>query len=101
MKNLKPICLALALSTATLTTQAAEPITIQEQKQVAGYYQYEAGDVQITTLLDGTNFMSPSLFKDIPQQQVHEILKKYYADQEKGVQTSVNAFLVNTGTSQF
>ena len=51
MKNLKPICLALALSTATLTTQAAEPITIQEQKQVAGYYQYEAGDVQITTVI--------------------------------------------------
>jgi glyoxylase-like metal-dependent hydrolase (beta-lactamase superfamily II) len=43
--------------------------------------------------------MSPNLFKDISQQQVHEILKKYYADQEKGVQTSVNAFLVNTGKS--
>ncbi|HIQ14993.1 MAG TPA: MBL fold metallo-hydrolase, partial [Leucothrix sp.] len=43
--------------------------------------------------------MSPSLFKDIPQQQVQEILKKYYADQEKGIQTSVNAFLVNTGKS--
>lgn len=43
--------------------------------------------------------MSPNLFKDIPQQQVQEILKKYYADQEKGIQTSVNAFLVNTGKS--
>ncbi|WP_088459358.1 MBL fold metallo-hydrolase [Acinetobacter soli] len=72
---------------------------IEQQKQVAGYYQYQAGNVQITALLDGTNFMSPTLFKDIPQQQVHDILKKYYADQEKGVQTSVNAFLVNTGKS--
>jgi chaperone required for assembly of F1-ATPase len=52
------------------------------------YYQYQAGDVQITALLDGTNFMSPNLFKDISQQQVQQILKKYYADQEKGVQTS-------------
>jgi flavorubredoxin len=43
--------------------------------------------------------MSPNLFKDISQQQVQQILKKYYADQEKGVQTSVNAFLVNTGKS--
>jgi glyoxylase-like metal-dependent hydrolase (beta-lactamase superfamily II) len=43
--------------------------------------------------------MSPNLFKDISQQQVQEILKKYYADQDKGVQTSVNAFLVNTGKS--
>lgn len=30
---------------------------------------------------------------------MHEILKKYAADQAKGVQTSVNAFLVNTGHS--
>jgi hypothetical protein len=46
---------------------------IEQQKQVAGYYQYQAGDVQITALLDGTNFMSPNLFKDISQQQVQEI----------------------------
>lgn len=72
---------------------------IEQQNQVAGFYQHQVGDVQITALLDGTNFMSPSLFKDIPQQQVHEILKKYYADQDKGVQTSINAFLVNTGKS--
>jgi glyoxylase-like metal-dependent hydrolase (beta-lactamase superfamily II) len=72
---------------------------IEQQKQVAGYYQYKADNVQITALLDGTNFMSPNLFKDISQQQVQEILKKYYADQDKGVQTSINAFLVNTGKS--
>ncbi|KOR16655.1 hydrolase [Acinetobacter sp. C15] len=81
------------------TLQAASLSMPTPQKQVAGYYQYQAGNVQITALLDGTNFMSPTLFKDIPQQQVHDILKKYYADQEKGVQTSVNAFLVNTGKS--
>ncbi|MDH1691381.1 MBL fold metallo-hydrolase [Acinetobacter junii] len=90
------------LSSLSLLTHAETSKTlpvIEQQKQVDGYYQYQAGDIQITALLDGTNFMSPSLFKDIPQQQVHEILKKYYADQEKGVQTSVNAFLVNTGKS--
>lgn len=98
MKTFTPLFLVFALSTTAHTIQAAES-TISLQKQVAGYYQYQAGDVQITALLDGTNFMSPSLFKDISQQQVQEILKKYYADQEKGVQTSVNAFLVNTGKS--
>lgn len=99
MTNLKPLLLILPLGTATLTAQAAEPTTIQAEKQVAGYYQYQAGDIQITALLDGTNFMSPSLFKDITQQQVQQILKKYYADQDKGVQTSINAFLINTGKS--
>ncbi|WP_151980026.1 MBL fold metallo-hydrolase [Acinetobacter guerrae] len=91
------VCAYLPLLTHAETTKTSS--AIEQQKQVAGFYQYQAGNVQITALLDGTNFMSPTLFKDIPQKQVHEILKKYYADQEKGVQTSVNAFLVNTGKS--
>ncbi|MBK0064497.1 MULTISPECIES: MBL fold metallo-hydrolase [unclassified Acinetobacter] len=95
--------LALALlgsSFFSFSALAVSPqIPAQQQKQVAGFYQYQAGDVQITALLDGTNFMSPALFKDISQKQVLEILKKYYADQAKGVQTSINAFLVNTGKS--
>ena len=95
MKTLKPLCLTLFLSTTAITTQAAVP----QQKQVSGYYQYQAGNVQITALLDGTNFMSPKLFQNTPEKEVHEILKKYAADQAKGVQTSVNAFLVNTGHS--
>ncbi|WP_010115154.1 MBL fold metallo-hydrolase [Acinetobacter sp. P8-3-8] len=72
---------------------------IEQQKQVAGFYQHQVGNTQITALLDGTNFISPTLFQNTPQDQVHKILKKYHADQAKGVQTSVNAFLVNTGQS--
>lgn len=89
----------LTLSTTAITSQAAEPTTITTQKQVAGYYQYQSGQTQITALLDGTNYISPSLFKGLSEQQIHASLKKYYADQAKGVQTSVNAFLVNTGHS--
>lgn len=51
-------------SFSTFAAKPPQTTTIQAQKQVAGYYQYQAGDVQITALLDGTNFMSPSLFKD-------------------------------------
>jgi glyoxylase-like metal-dependent hydrolase (beta-lactamase superfamily II) len=88
------------LATAFSSTFAlSPPAPIPQQKQVSGYYQYQAGDVQITALLDGTNFMSPKLFQNTPEKEVHEILKKYAADQAKGVQTSVNAFLVNTGHS--
>lgn len=100
MKIFKSAIIVLSLSSiGVVSAQANETRILEQQKQVAGFYQYQAGNVQITALLDGTNFMSPTLFKDIPQKQVHEILKKYYADQEKGVQTSVNAFLVNTGKS--
>lgn len=102
---MKKSILAITVSILLLTslssfaeTSKTLPI-IEQQKQVSGYYQYQAGEVQITALLDGTNFMSPKLFQNTPEKEVHEILKKYSADQAKGVQTSVNAFLVNTGHS--
>ena len=59
MKKILDLVIALTLSTTTIATHAAES-TIPQQKQVSGYYQYQAGDVQITALLDGTNFMSPN-----------------------------------------
>lgn len=97
MKILKPLFLALALSTTAITTiHAAEP-TIQSQKQVAGYYHHQIGNTQITALLDGTNYLNPSMFKGLSDTEKSNILKKYYADQAKGIQTSVNAFLINTG----
>ena len=100
-KSILDITTAIALfssfSTVAETTKTL-PI-IEQHAQVSGFYQHQVGNTQITALLDGTNFMSPTLFKDISQEQVHEILKKYHADQAKGVQTSINAFLVNTGNS--
>ena len=88
------LCFTPILAQAENTTSQT---VINQQPQVAGFYQHQVGNTQITALLDGTNFMSPTLFKDISQDKVQEILKKYHADQAKGVQTSINAFLVNTG----
>lgn len=100
MKILKPLFLALALSTTALNTQASEP-TITQQKQVAGYYHHQIGNTQITALLDGTNYLKPELFQGLTDTEKNEILKKYYAVNEKGIQTSVNAFLVNTGKALY
>lgn len=87
----------LALGSMTSISQThAQTVSSTQQKQVTGYYQHNFGDYQITALLDGTNYLSKALFKDIPAAQADQILKKYYVDQAKGIQTSVNAFLVNT-----
>ena len=94
--TLSILCFAPIIAQAENTTSQT---AIEQQPQVAGFYQHQVGNTQITALLDGTNFMSPTLFQDISQENVHKILKKYHADQAKGVQTSVNAFLVNTGQS--
>ncbi|MDM1762825.1 MULTISPECIES: MBL fold metallo-hydrolase [unclassified Acinetobacter] len=102
MKKLKLVLSTILLCVTPLITHAEITKTlpiIEQQAQVAGFYQHQVGNTQITALLDGTNFMSPTLFKDISQDKVHEILKKYHADQAKGIQTSINAFLVNTGDS--
>ena len=81
-KSIALTILGLSSFIAMSQAQAAEP-TIQPQKQVAGYYQHQLGNVQITALLDGTNYLSPALFKDIPATEVTQILKKYHADQAK------------------
>ena len=100
MKIFKFAVIALILSSISFVSSHANVNqTIPQQPQVTGFYQHQVGNTQITALLDGTNFMSPTLFKDIPKEQVQKILKKYHADQVKGVQTSINAFLVNTGQS--
>lgn len=88
--------LALGSMAGISQTHAQSVSSTQQQKQVPGYYQHNFGDYQITALLDGTNYLSKALFKDIPAAQADQILKKYYVDQAKGIQTSVNAFLVNT-----
>ncbi len=97
MKTFTPLFLALALSTVVLNSQAAEPTTIPTQKQVAGYYHHQIGNTQITALLDGTNYLNPALFKGLSDSEKTGILKKYAAINDKGIQTSVNAFLINTG----
>lgn len=100
MNILSQSLIATVLASSTLLvshSHAAEPTTIQPQKQVAGYYHHQIGNTQITALLDGTNYLNPSMFKGLSDEQKTAILKKYYADQAKGIQTSVNAFLIYTG----
>ncbi|EXE71352.1 MBL fold metallo-hydrolase [Acinetobacter sp. 1566109] len=74
----------------------AEPASAQ---QVPGYYKHQFGNYRITSLLDGTIYLDPKLFKNLSQAEKTKILTKYAAVNEKGVQTSVNAFLVDDGKS--
>ena len=96
MKTLQSLLLSLSIATVGTTTHALEPVTVNAPPQVAGYYHHAFGNTQITALLDGTNFLNPALFKDIDDAKKAEILKKYHADHAQGIQTSINAFLINT-----
>ncbi|ESK56197.1 hypothetical protein F990_01195 [Acinetobacter tjernbergiae DSM 14971 = CIP 107465] len=81
------LALALLSSYFPLLTHAETSKTlpvIEQQKQVAGYYQHQAGDVQITALLDGTSFMPPTFLKIYQRASVSNI-KKYYVNQNKSI----------------
>ncbi len=97
MKTLKPLFLALTKHHSPHHLRCSTDYC--QQKQVAGYYHHQMGNTQITALLDGTNYLNPFMFKGLSDSEKSDILQKYAAKNDKGVQTSVNAFLVNTGKS--
>lgn len=93
---MKKLFVALGLVMGGLHVSYAEPASAQ---QVPGYYKHQFGNYSITSLLDGTIYLDPKLFKNLSQAEKTKILTKYAAVNEKGIQTSVNAFLVDDGKS--
>jgi glyoxylase-like metal-dependent hydrolase (beta-lactamase superfamily II) len=92
MKRFTIAALALALG---LSAQAAAP---QLKAQNPGYYRMMLGDIEVTALNDG-NFMMPvaKVLTNIKPETLKSDLAKNYLPPEI-VPTSVNGFLVNTGT---
>jgi len=95
---MKKLFVALGLIMGSLHISYAEPASAQ---QVPGYYHHQFGNYRITSLLDGTIYLDPKLFKNLSQAEKTKILTKYAAVNEKGIQTSVTAFLVDAGKSCF
>jgi glyoxylase-like metal-dependent hydrolase (beta-lactamase superfamily II) len=82
---------SLALATAA---QAGAP---QVKTQAPGYYRMMLGDIEVTALLDGTLDLQPKqLLTNTTQQDVGKLLDKSF--QKDIVQTSVNGYLINTGS---
>ncbi len=65
--------------------------------QAPGFYRFMLGDFEITTLSDGTVALPMNtLMLNTTQKKVESELKKFYLDSP--TETSVNTFLINTGT---
>lgn len=84
---------ALALTTIAATpVQAAAPMV---KTQAPGYYRMMLGDFEITALNDGSfDLPVDKLLKQPPERTVAELADHF---QKPPVETSVNAFLINTG----
>lgn len=87
------VAFAAALLLAHTVTAAAPPA----KGQAPGYYRMMLGDFEVTALSDGTVALEvKKLLTNTTPQRVDQLLKRaFLADP---VETSVNAYLVNTGS---
>ncbi len=65
--------------------------------QVPGWFRYAVGDFTVTALQDGEINLPPSSFQGIPADQIQALSARAFSYSDKGVPTSVNAYLVDTG----
>ncbi|WP_310388252.1 MBL fold metallo-hydrolase [Roseateles sp.] len=87
------LAVAAALALPAITTHAAAP---QVKTQAPGYYRMMLGDFEITALSDGTVALPmDKLLKQAAPGEVKAALERAYL--KLPLETSVNAYLVNTG----
>lgn len=88
------VALTGALLLAATTAHAGAP---QVKTQAPGWYRMMLGDFEVTALLDGTIELHPGqLLTNVTKKEVSSLLKRSFLGE--AVPTSVNAYLINTGT---
>ena len=85
--------LGLGSMSALAPVQAAAPMV---QTQAPGYYRFMLGAFEITALSDGTISLPVDQILHAKQEKVQATLKHHHLNVP--LETSVNAFLVNTGS---
>ena len=91
---LATLVLALPL-TAPVASQAA-PVA-KQQTQVPGYYRMAVGELEVTALYDGYVDLDTKLLKGASAEDIQGLLARMFVESGKGMQTAVNAYLINTG----
>ncbi|WP_339510941.1 MBL fold metallo-hydrolase [Pseudomonas sp. RL_15y_Pfl2_60] len=90
------LMLTVAASTLLATSATAAPVA-KQNNQVPGYYRMMVGDFEVTALYDGYVDIGTQLLKGASADDIQSLLAKMFLESSKGVQTAVNAFLINTG----
>src|SRR5271170_1804925 len=86
-----------ALAFALFAAGPAFAAAPQIKTQAPGYYRMMLGDFEVTVLSDGSLGLPPSqLFGNVSPERMQKFLGDAFL--KEPVETSVNAFLVNTGS---
>ena len=92
--KLAALSVLLGLSTLAMSSFAAAPMV---KTQAPGYYRLLVGDFEITALSDGTvKLPVKDLLQNTSPAKVDAALKRAFLPEK--VETSVNAYLINTGS---
>lgn len=93
-------CRAALMAAAAVLSLAASALAgapAMKKTQVPGYYRMALGDFEITALYDGSVKLDAKLLKGAKPGELAKLFESMFVDASTGVQTAVNAYLVNTG----
>lgn len=98
----RPALLAMALACAAVgaalpLAASAAPVA-KQQSQVPGFYRMALGEFEVTALYDGYVDLDPQLLKGASAEDIQSLLARMFVESSQGVQTAVNAYLINTGS---
>lgn len=85
------------LASLLLMTGAAIAAAPQQSEQAPGYYRMRLGKTEVTALYDGFVSLDPKLLKGASAKDIQSLLARMFQNTTPGVQTAVNAYLINTG----
>ena len=91
--SLKNIALSIAITALSTASFAAGPMV---KTQAPGYYRLMLGDFEVTAISDGTVKLPMKDLLNAPAAKIDAALKKNFIAYP--VETSVNAYLINTGS---
>lgn len=94
------LALAVALPAAsTVVPTPALAAPAQLRTQAPGFYRMALGDIEITALYDGFIDLDAKILSGASAEDVQSLLARMFLADTPGVQTAVNAYLVNTGAN--
>jgi glyoxylase-like metal-dependent hydrolase (beta-lactamase superfamily II) len=95
-KLLRTVLAAACLSPLAFAPPAAQADAPMVRTQAPGYYRMFVGDFEVTVLSDGTLKLPATKLLQGDATQIGDALRRNFLGEE--VETSINAFLVNTGS---
>lgn len=83
---------------STLPLHASAAAVAKQQTQVPGFYRLALGEFEVTALYDGYVDLDSKILTGASAEDIQSLLARMFVDASKGVQTAVNAYLINTGS---